>query len=184
MKGEIHPAESEGGSKASEEARLSSLIQFIEEEYHAGLKRDLPRLRFLAEKVSRVHGGKDQRLTEVRKTLAALADELELHLEKEERILFPAIRELEESGTIGETCFASVRSPVDVMRRDHGQAEIALESLQRLTDQFTPPSWGCGSYRALLDGMRALSGNLREHMRLEEENLFPSALALESRRIA
>jgi regulator of cell morphogenesis and NO signaling len=131
--------------------------------------------------VARVHGPSDPRLAEVEERFGAFARELAHHMEKEERILFPALRALEAEGRAEGFHCGSLASPLRVMRDDHAGAEEALQALRALTDGYAPPEWACGTYRSLLEGLRDLDADLAVHVRKEEDLLFPRALALEAR---
>lgn len=159
---------------------IAGLADRIEREHHDRLKEELPRLEALARKVARVHGPSDPRLVEMHERFRTFAEELALHMEKEERILFPALRELEASGRAEGFHCGSLASPIRVMQDDHAGAAEALKALRALTDGYLPPEWACGTYRALLSGLRELDEDMAAHIRKEEELLFPRALALES----
>lgn len=42
--------------------------------------------------------------------------------------------------------------------------------------------WACNTYRAMLDGLRQLEGDLHQHIHKENNVLFPKAIQLESER--
>lgn len=146
---------------------LSALIDHIVEHYHARHREELPLLEAMADKVSRVHGGRDARLTGLRDEVFALGAELSSHMMKEERVLFPWIRE-------GNGAMAG--EPVRVMMMEHDTAGRALDRIIALTDEFTPPAGACGTWRALYSGLRDLDAGLRMHIHLENNVLFPAAL--------
>ncbi|MEY3015200.1 MAG: hypothetical protein RIT45_3935 [Pseudomonadota bacterium] len=52
-----------------------------------------------------------------------------------------------------------------------------LVRMQKLTDGFTPPAGTCNTWRALYAGLEALDADLREHIHLENNVLFPRALS-------
>jgi regulator of cell morphogenesis and NO signaling len=105
---------------------LTELADHIEQTHHAYLREELPRLEFMTEKVSRVHGDKEPRLLQVREAFVALKVELEPHMMKEERVLFPIIRQLEASTTTPEFHCGSVANPIRQMEHEHEQAGDAL----------------------------------------------------------
>ncbi|MGZ4709603.1 MAG: DUF542 domain-containing protein, partial [Acidimicrobiales bacterium] len=72
----------------------AELVDHLEATHHAYLHEELPRLTALSEKVAQVHGGRHPELLEVLRLCRELRDDLEPHLAKEERVLFPMIREL------------------------------------------------------------------------------------------
>lgn len=159
---------------------LTALCDHIESTHHAYLREELPRLDFMTEKVARVHGDKDPRLQKVRQAFVALQAELLPHMMKEERILFPIIRQLEAStDRTGFHC-GSVANPVRQMELEHDHAGEALATLHAATDGYVPPEWACNTYRAMLDSLQKLEANMHQHVHKENNVLFPKAIALES----
>jgi regulator of cell morphogenesis and NO signaling len=160
---------------------LTSLCDLIEKTHHAYVKAELPRLSELAGKVAKAHGSNHPEMRQVHQLFLAVREELESHLAKEERILFPAIRGLEAGDAMACGHCGSVSNPIRVMEMEHDSAGAALEQLRRLTGNFTPPADACGSFRALLDGWREFEENLHQHVHKENNILFPRAVVLETR---
>ncbi|MCU0712137.1 MAG: iron-sulfur cluster repair di-iron protein [Pirellula sp.] len=161
---------------------LTQLCDHIESTHHAYLKTELPRLDHMTEKVARVHGDKDTRLHRVRDAFVALRSELEPHMMKEERILFPIIRSLETSSTRQEFHCGSVANPIRQMESEHDHAGNELSILNQSTDGYTPPDWACNTYRAMLDALKRLESNMHQHVHKENNVLFPKAIQLEQSR--
>ena len=130
---------------------LTELVDHIERTHHAYLREELPRLDVMTEKVARVHGDKEPRLRRVREAFVALKAELDRHMMKEERILFPMVRQLEASLSQSEFHCGSVANPIRQMEHEHDQAGEALAIVHNATDGFVPPEWACNTYRAMLD---------------------------------
>jgi len=163
---------------------LGALIDHILASYHAGLRQELPRLLALAEKVATVHGANHpDTLPALRDTFRSLKDELDAHLEKEENVLFPYVREL---GTAARGLRPAFSIPlglasgaIGVMEREHAVAGLALKTIHRLTDGFRPPDDACGSFRALYAGLEIFEADLHTHIHLENNILFPRAMGME-----
>ena len=185
---EIEALETTGAQDQPDWSRASFalLVRHILDRYHAGLRRDLPSLDLLLEKVLRAHGETHgESLQAMSSTFKALREELESHLEKEERVLFPYLLELEEA-CAGRRGAASISlglasGVIGLMEREHGSAGLALVSLRRISGDYVPPPDACPSYRALYRGLAALEDDLHRHIHLENNVLFPRALVLESR---
>jgi len=163
---------------------LGALIDHILVRYHAGLKEELPRLQALAEKVATVHGANHpDTLPALRDTFRSLKEELDSHLEKEEHVLFPYVRELETAARGLRPSFSIplglASGAIGVMEREHEVAGLALKTIHRLTDGFRPPNDGCGSFRALYAGLEIFEADLHAHIHLENNVLFPRALGME-----
>lgn len=160
---------------------LTELADHIERTHHAYVKSESPRLRAMAEKVASVHGEHDGRLATVRDTFIGLADEMSSHMMKEERVLFPLIRQLESGAESAFGHCGSIAGPINQMEAEHADAGVALTRLHSLTDGYTPPDWACNTYRALLDGLQKFEFDLHQHVHKENNVLFPRALELHSR---
>jgi regulator of cell morphogenesis and NO signaling len=130
----------------------------------------------MTEKVARVHGEHDTRLAQVRDTFATLTKTMNDHTQREEQVVFPAIRDL-EAGRIpcaGETIAAHLRQ----MEAEHDGAGAALAKLRELTDGYRAPDWACNTYCAMLDGLQHFEHDLHQHVHKENNILHPRALAL------
>lgn len=159
---------------------LAELADHIEATHHAYLREELPRLEWMTEKVSRVHGDKEPRLLRVREAFIALKAELEPHMLKEEQILFPIVRELEASGSATDSPCGSIANPIRQMEHEHDQAGDALAILRESTEGFVPPEWACNTYRAMLDSLQKLEADMHQHIHKEYNVLFPKAIELEA----
>lgn len=159
---------------------LGDLIDHIVSRHHEYLRRQLPVLATLAGKVLAAHGKRHPELEKIRSRFDALRGELESHLAKEEHVLFPMIREMEEGERVTAGHCGSVGNPIRVMEMEHDAAGAALRDLRSWTNAYTPPEDGCTSYRALLAGLAALERDLHEHIHMENNLLHPRAAALEA----
>ena len=142
----------------------AELTRYIETRYHARHREQLPRLAEMAERVENVHFGEDDVPEGLSAVLRRMIGELEVHMKKEELILFPAIR---EGGGPG------IENPIAVMRADHDDHATEVAEIRRLTADLTLPLGACGTWTALYAGLNEFISDLEEHIRLENEVLFP-----------
>ncbi|SIT86576.1 iron-sulfur cluster repair di-iron protein [Pontibaca methylaminivorans] len=144
------------------------LIDHILTRYHATHREELDTLVPLAERVERVHGSHAEAPLGLAEALVALRDDLESHMVKEERVLFPAI--LHGAG-------AKMAGPIRVMTEEHADTTGILARIEHVTHGLRLPEDACGSWSALYAGLRKLGDDVVAHIHLEETNLFPRALA-------
>lgn len=148
-----------------------ALITHIVEKHHGFLQRELPRLHAMAQRVAQRHGGHTPSLIEVFHVFDTMAVELDLHMQKEEMALFPAIEAL-----FGERASPPLDAPIECMIQEHSDAGDCLARLRELTSGFVPPPEACNTYRALFAGLAELETDLHTHIHLENSVLFPAAL--------
>jgi regulator of cell morphogenesis and NO signaling len=161
---------------------LANLIRYIAATHHDFIRAELPRLQFMARKVSSKHGQNHPAVTLVERNLTQLAEELMSHLGKEEQILFPYIEGLERSREGGEapsSCFGTVESPIRMMIMEHEGAAALLEEMREATDGFTPWEGACPTSAGLYYGIAEFERDLHRHVHLENNLLFPRAVELE-----
>ena len=166
------------------QASLESLTGHIVATHHAYVKRELPRLALLAQKVVDRHGATTAELPVIQTTLAKLDEELSQHLAKEEAILFPYVVLLERASANGSAkphgCFGTVANPIAMMTQEHDAAGALLAEIRRLSHSFTTPAGACPTYHAFYDGLKDFEQDLHQHIHLENNILFPRAIELEA----
>ena len=155
------------------------LVDHLEATHHRYLWAELPRLTDLVAKIESVHGERHGELHDVAACFGEIRSDLEPHLLKEERVLFPAIRELAETGRVGSV---PLDGPISVMLREHDRVGDLLARLRDLTDGYRVPDDGCGSYRACYEALAELEADLHLHIHKENNVLFPAVAQLEAER--
>ena len=162
---------------------LSELIEHIKNTHHKYVREETARLTPLFEKVCTVHGQNHPELVRLRTTFAGLAQELAMHMMKEEMVLFPYIVRLEEAAEekvpVVPPPFGSVRNPVAMMMHEHDTAGNALREMRQATNGYTAPSDACVSYQTLYKALADFESDLHQHIHLENNILFPRAVEME-----
>jgi len=163
---------------------LTALTRHIVSHYHQPLRSELDRVGALMDKVRRVHGERHPEVVEMARAFERLRDDLGPHMMKEERVLFPYVvrlEELEEEGAgLAGSPFGSVENPIAVMVQEHEAAGEILAELRQQSGGFVPPADACNSFRGLYHGLFEMERELHEHIHLENNVLFPRAVALET----
>jgi regulator of cell morphogenesis and NO signaling len=166
---------------------LRRLAQHIVERHHTYLRAELPRIdERLVKVLSKDKYAQDApMLAEVSETFSALRAELEMHLMKEERVLFPFVLQYEDAangdGPMPQPPFGTLDHPIAMMEYEHQSAGDALRRLRAATNGYQVPEYACPTYRALIEGLADLERDLHMHIHLENNLLFPRAVALEAR---
>ena len=163
---------------------LADLVAHIVSTHHKYTREEMARLGPLFDKVCSVHGKNHPELPQIRATFQGLAQELTLHMMKEEKVLFPYIVRMEESVIQKEPVlpppFGSVKSPVAMMMQEHDSAGEALRAMHEASAGYTPPGDACISFQTLYKALATLEADLHQHIHLENNILFPRAIAMEA----
>jgi regulator of cell morphogenesis and NO signaling len=159
----------------------AQLVDHLEATHHRYLWDELPRIDALMTKVLAVHGERHPELQRIAECFGELRADMEPHLVKEERVLFPMVRELARSDQLPGFHCGSLRNPISVMLSEHDRVGELLANLRRLTNGYRPPADGCASYTALFVAFDELEHDTHEHVHKENHRLFPLAVELEAR---
>lgn len=150
------------------------LIEHILNTHHKYVKEVLPVIWQFGQKVAGHHGDTHPELIDLRAAILHEAEDLLDHLEKEEQILFPAIKQL----VAGDKGIPNIKGTVEAMMKEHGSSGESLEEWRRLTNDYQVPEGACNSYRFLFEKLREFDTDLRQHIHLENNILFPRALTM------
>jgi regulator of cell morphogenesis and NO signaling len=158
-----------------------ALVDHLVTTHHRYLTDELPRISRLVTKVVTVHGDRHPELRAVAARFDELWADLEPHLQREERVLFPMVRELATAAAMPSFHCGTLRNPIAVMLREHDVVGRLLAELRTLTDGYRPPADGCESYVACYAALAELEADTHLHVHKENILLFPMVTALEQR---
>ncbi len=176
----------ERGGIASDPATLSlaRLVQHIVRVHHLCVRQELPRLAEMGMKLAATRSDRSPELTKVAELIEQLRGEMYTHIQKEEQVLFPFISQIDQESIVAyppsHACFRSVTHPILMMEQEHESADHIMAELIRLTNHFEPPSWACALHIALFSGLLEFEADLKQHVHIENDLLFPRAIQLEA----
>jgi regulator of cell morphogenesis and NO signaling len=143
---------------------VDALITLIETRCHQAHRRESPERIWMARRIEAVHRSVASAPAGLADRLERVAAELESHMQTEEQILFPLMRQ-GGNPTIG--------GPIRRMTAEHDDRGARLRAIETLTDGFTPPDEACTTWRALYTGTQKFADDLVEHIHIENNQLFP-----------
>lgn len=162
---------------------LDELTAYIVAHHHGYVRDSTPTITAWLEKLVSRHGSRHPELADVRAAFAGVASEMATHMMKEENILFPYIDALAAAAQTGwrmpASPFGTILNPIRVMEEDHRHAGDGLARLRELTGDYQPPEDACTTFRACYEELARFAADLHRHVHLENNVLFPRAVALE-----
>ncbi|HOK99359.1 MAG TPA: iron-sulfur cluster repair di-iron protein [Bacteroidales bacterium] len=162
---------------------LTELVDYIIERHHSYVRNNIPMLQEFLTRISQVHGERHPELHEVKSLFDETAGNLVMHMQKEEIILFPYIKKMEDAAKRGvekiRSPFGEVSNPIRAMEAEHQAEGERFERIASLTQHYTIPADACNTYRVSLQKLEEFEKDLHTHIHLENNILFPKAIELE-----
>ena len=159
------------------------LIDYIEKKHHRYVEEKTPILRQFLDKLCKVHGDRHPELFKINELFLLSAGDLASHMKKEELILFPFIRQMlkakDDGRPIHAPHFGTVENPIAMMKDEHNAEGERFDEISKITNQYTPPGDACNTYKATFAMLQEFEEDLHTHIHLENNILFPRAIALE-----
>ena len=179
----LYQSGSGNGNLHFDEWELDFLADYIERIHHSYVAESILFMLELSVKVARVHGHASPEVVNIAEKFELVAEELTQHMAKEEQVLFPYIKRLVSAAKMegNEQCppMPFVRNPIRMMEMEHENAGNLLREIAGLSDNYTPPEYACNSWRVLYAKLNEFEDDLHQHVHLENNILFPKAIALE-----
>ncbi len=154
------------------------LISYILIHHHFYVKQSMPAIIMHVEKVAAKHGERYPYMVTVLALFTAIKEEMTAHMQKEEMILFPRIKEvgqLLKSKDANSLAEGYISGPVNVMEQEHKHAGELLYQIRQLTSNYTPPADACTTFKVALAELKEFEEDLHRHVHLENNLLFPMA---------
>jgi len=143
------------------------LIDYIVNVNHSYVLDNLTIINEFSSKVARVHGEHAPETIEIDNLFTTLSNELISHLDKEENILFPAVK-----SKLADPSFKYDQSVIEILEDEHDTAGTIVKKIQALSNNFTAPEWACNTYKALYHMLDEFINDLYQHIHLENNILF------------
>lgn len=163
---------------------VDALADYIVRRHHGYVREQLPVIEGHLTKLVAVHGERHPELAQIAAHFAELAGELRAHMAKEEQVLFPYLQRLAATAEFGLEppvgMFGRVSNPIRMMEAEHRYAGDELGVIREMTSNYAVPSDGCATYRICYEELAAFDADLRQHIHLENNILFPHAVTLEA----
>jgi len=162
---------------------LDLLTDYVEKTHHRYIEEKTPALLQFLDKLCKVHGERHPELFEINALFTGSAGDLAQHLKKEELILFPFIRKMVNAKIyqkdIESPHFGTVENPVAMMKEEHDAEGERFRKIAILTNNYTPPADACNTYKVTFSMLEEFENDLHRHIHIENNILFPKAIALE-----
>ncbi len=164
---------------------LDFLCDFIQNTHHVYVREALPLLDELSIKVANVHGAENTNLLKIANKFKLISNELKSHMQEEELVLFPYIKELAKASKTSLLLNKSTTEPIRItiqnMESEHEIVGDSLKEIRILSNQYRVPEDACNSYRVLFSKLEEFEEDLHHHVHLENNLLFPKAIDLENK---
>lgn len=161
---------------------LDLLIDYIEKKHHRYVREEIPIISEKLVRLCNVHGDKHPELYQIKELFEGGGKELSMHMQKEEMMLFPYIRNLVNAKSTNPSIppFGSVKNPIAMMMKEHEFEGERFNKIREISNQHTCPKDGCNTYFVTFQLLKDFESDLHLHIHLENNILFPKAIRLEA----
>jgi len=163
---------------------IDLLVDYIEKKHHRFVKEKIKEITPFLHKVVRVHGGRHPELLDIEELFKESCEDFAEHMEKEEEVLFPYIREMvkaKQNGTNIQAPFGTVQNPINMMMSEHDAEGERFRKIAELSNNYTPPIDACSTYKVTFSLLKEFEEDLHLHIHLENNILFPKAIKIEEK---
>lgn len=170
-------------SKYLDGLELDALCEYIVKRHHSYVSEHIPFLKEKLQKLCEVHGENHPELFDVAKLFGEGADNLTIHMQKEEIILFPTITNMVKQKKDGDTISdfeCGVLAPINQMIFEHEAEGERFAKISHITQNYTPPADGCNTYQVTYKTLQEFEQDLHRHIHIENNILFKKAADIES----
>ncbi len=174
IKAEIHKASVADNATPVRPETWSSafLADYIIQNHHSYVKNAIPDILMFLDKVVDAHGNECPELVQIREGFLDLSEELTSHMEKEEVVLFPAVKRLESNQLHDHPLATNIQAPIQAMEHEHSMAGNLIKQLRSLSGNYTPPEFACPTFRITFRKLQEFDNDLMRHIHLENNILF------------
>ena len=162
---------------------IDSLIKFIKDVHHEYIRNTFPVMNSLTNEISVTQKNPSLELLKLVELYESLKEELEIHIQKEEKMIFPYLSDLLEkknrSLTFEAPPFGSIVNLLEVMGKEHNKSGEILNEMKKITNNYSVPENAGMSVKVLYNELNKFEKDLHHHIHLENNILFPKAIALE-----
>ncbi len=152
------------------------LTDYITNRFHSYTRDMLAQIGRYAETVANAHGSGHPETVTIAALWQQLQEEMTAHLQDEEELLFPYIKQLAQRRARGDAL-----ALIAEMGAEHEAVGDALGELARLSGGYIVPADGCNTFRALYGFLNEFEATTKKHIHLENNILFPKTIELERR---
>jgi regulator of cell morphogenesis and NO signaling len=157
--------------------KLKELSTYILRTHHKYTEKKLVYIKHTLDKLISFYGEDYPNLAKVKKVFDHLSVYLTVHMKHEEFVIFPSINQIEKNQRkpVDPT---TIQRPIFSMREDHDHEVSTLRTLAELTANYTAPRNSDYTFKITYNAMRELAEDLKIHMHLENNILFPTAMKI------
>ena len=153
---------------------IPELVGYILSTHHDFLEKELPRLRDLFNQALRTRGEQHPELLGWLALFSRFQESMENHMKKQGKRLFPLF--LLAAGSPPKAGLPDLESQIRDSAKEEDRLRQDLVRLRRMTEGYQVPGDADRTLRDLVFDLETLETEVRRHLRVENDILFPKVL--------
>ena len=165
--------------------RVDFLTDYIINVHHAFIKETFPSLQAALVSFVDNHRKKHPELVVLLPFFEELADVVTKQMQYEEEVVFPYIKQIESmlrrKEVYGGLFVKTLRKPLNaIVSSEQEDITSLIEKIRACTNQYVFPADACTNHQVIFHKLQELDNDLTQHKHLENNILFPKAIAIEN----
>ncbi|PBJ10097.1 iron-sulfur cluster repair di-iron protein [Flavobacterium sp. ACN6] len=162
---------------------VDMIADYVTKTHHKYVEEKSPIILQYLNKLCGIHGAVHPELHEIHIIFSKSIMDLTAHMKREELVLFPFIKKMrsaQSKGTSFETpAFFSIENPITTLKEDYITEGERFRRIASLTNNYKPPIDSCVTYKTVFTMLEEFDKDLKKHIQIENNILFPKAIELE-----
>ena len=160
------------------------LTRYIEATHHSLIRQQTPQIQKRIKALKAELPDEADRIGLLESLFFQSSEELIHHMAQEELIIFPFIRNLsqfpEKANLLLSPPFDRIAGQIEKLIQDHESEDRLFEQIKLLTNEYQTIPSATSSYNSLMKELSAFHLDLKTHIDLEQNILFPRVIAFAS----
>ena len=163
---------------------VDQLLSYIIIHHHYYIKESMPVIDAHLSHVKLTQGLGFPYMVKVHELFRLFMRDMILHMDREEKVLFPRIKEdehLVKNGKSSESFSGYFQNLIKVAEVAHTEEGNVFYEIRRLTQNYKAPEGAGKIFKKVLKELKEFEEDLHKHVHLERNILFPKAIKFELR---
>jgi len=164
------------------EMRVEKLVDYLTTTHHESVKSAISRFNVYLKTIIKVDSNIHPEVNKISALINELTALMDVHMTKEEHILFPYISSLSKNqGSLSFEEKHLAENPINKIKLEHSKMTMILENIRKVSNNYLPSVNSSPALKLCYAQLFDFEQDIHRHIFLEEKILFPKVMEMENR---